>query len=511
MPKNNSTGTEADTKIYRTITKNIEYIKNLFGESTDVVFRSFQLDGQRAELIFIDGLINTDSIQMHALYHLLTQQSDQRTTLRDVEEQMQSIAQVNKTNKMEEMIDHILDGNTVLLVDRFDQAIIFDAKGGQQRSVSEPDTETAIRGPREGFTENLRVNTSLVRRKLRTQNLKIKSMKVGDKTKTSLAILYVDGLASPKLLEEVENRLKRIEIDGVLETGYIEELIEDNPWTLFPQIQNTERPDTVAANLLEGRVAILLDGTPFSLIIPSTFWQLLQASEDYYERFYISIFLRWLRIFFLIIALFLPALYIAVTTFHQEMLPTSLLLSVASSREVIPFPAFVEALIMEVSFEALREAGVRLPRTIGQAVSILGALVIGQAAVQAGIVSAPMVIIVSITGIASFTIPRFNLAISIRLLRFPMMLLAATLGLFGILVGLTLLTAHLCKQRSFGVPYLAPVAPLSLNELKDVFIRVPWWSMKYRPKHIVGGNLKRESGNMYPPNPQNRHKGERDS
>ncbi|MBO8171619.1 MAG: spore germination protein [Bacillaceae bacterium] len=482
-----------DQNIERNIEKNEEFLRALFTDSTDLIFRTFSIEGVKALLVFIDGMVDTKSIQFHALMHMLTRADSMQLNLQNVKNQMNSISSVNETKKMKETVSHILDGNCILLVDRLDHAIVFDAKGGERRSVSEPESEAAIRGPREGFTENLRVNTSLVRRKLKSQHLKLKSMKLGEHTKTSLAIMYLEDVASSQLVEEVTRRLEKVDIDGVLESGYIEELIEDNPWSFFPQIQHTERPDTVAANLLEGRIAILLDGTPFALIIPTTFWQLIQASEDYYERFHISIFLRWLRLIFIAIALFLPALYIAVTTYHQEMLPTSLLLSVASSREAIPFPALIEALIMEISFEALREAGVRLPKTIGQAVSILGALVVGQAAVQAGIVSAPMVIIVSITGIASFTIPRFNLAISIRLLRFPMMILAAILGLYGILIGLILLTAHLCKLRSFGVPYLAPVAPLTLHEMKDIFIRVPWWSMKYRPKHVAGQNLEREN------------------
>ena len=289
------------------------------------------------------------------------------------------------------------------------------------------------------------------------------------------------------------NRLKRIEIDGILESGYIEEMIEDNPYSPFPQIMTTERPDIACSNLLEGRAVILVEGTPFSLIAPISFFSLLQSHEDYYQRFMIGTIIRWLRYLFLGVSLLFPSLYVAILTFHQEMVPAQLLLSMASSREAVPFPAIVEALLMEIAFEALREAGVRLPKQIGSAVSIVGALVIGQAAVQAGLVSAPMVIIVAITGISSFMIPRYVAGIAIRMLRFPIMLLASTLGLLGIMMAIIAIAIHLCTLRSFGVPYLAPLAPLKVRELKDVLWRSPLWMMDTRP-HLTGeSNLYRQS------------------
>jgi len=246
---------------------------------------------------------------------------------------------------------------------------------------------------------------------------------------------------------------------------------------------------------VEGRFAILVDGTPFVMIGPITVWQLLQASEDYYERYYISNLIRWLRFGFALIALYLPALYVAVVTFHPDMLPTTLLLSVAAAREAIPFPALVEMLIMEVSFEALREAGIRLPKTVGQAVSILGALVVGQAAVEAGIVSAPVVIIVSLTGIASFTIPRFSLAITIRILRFVMIFAAAAFGLYGLVIATIMLVAHMCNLNSFGVPYLTGLAPFRGRDQQDIFIRAPWSRMNYMPGTYVQSRQKRTDPN----------------
>ncbi|MBP3952941.1 spore germination protein [Bacillus sp. YZJH907-2] len=472
--------------------------KEIFSHCSDLVYRKIEIEGRQAYVIYLDGLIKTEDLQNHVIDEVLARKQVGQLSVEKVEEEIVTVSAVKDQSYLEDAANDILEGNAVLTIDGHNKGIVFSIPGYKTRGVSEPDSEAAIRGPREGFIESLRVNTSLVRRKIKTTNLKIESMKIGVQTQTNIGIAYIDGIVDKNVLKELKHRLDRIDIDGILETGYIEELIEDNSWSIFPQIQITERPDTAAANLLEGRVAIFVDGTPFVMILPSTFWQQFQASEDYYDRVYIAIFLRVLRLMFVAVALMLPAFYVAVTTYHQEMIPTNLLLSVAAARESIPFPAIVEAFIMELSFEALREAGVRLPKTIGQAVSILGALVIGTAAVEAGIVSAPMVIIVSLTGIASFTIPKFSLAIAIRLLRFPLMILASIFGLFGIVVGMVILLIHLCKLRSFGVPYFEPVAPLRFSELKDVFIRTPIWMQNSRPDDFVKENKKRQANDLKP-------------
>lgn len=335
-------------------------------------------------------------------------------------------------------------------------------------------------------------------RRIKSCRLKMEVLKIGTLTQTDVAIFYIDGIVNDKLVREVKKRLERIEIDGVLESGYLEEFIEDDPNSIFPQVNTTERPDRLCACLMEGRVGILVDNTPMCLIVPATFPQLLQSPEDYYNRFPYATFTRVLRVITMNIALLLPSLYIAVLTFHQEMLPTPLLISIAGQREGVPFPAFLEALMMELVFEFLREAGVRLPRPIGQAVSIVGALVIGQAAVSAGLVSSAMVMVVSLTAIASFTIPTISGSYVIRLLRFPIMILAASFGLFGVMVGLMAVLIHICQLRSFGVPYLAPLAPLKFSELKDTFIRMPWWAMTRRPTLLKVPDPVRQKPNQKP-------------
>jgi spore germination protein KA len=331
----------------------------------------------------------------------------------------------------------------------------------------------------------------MIRRRLKTTKLKFESIKVGKLSKTEVVITYLDSIAQQSIVEEVRSRLHEINIDAIEDSGYILEFIEDNPYSLFPQVLQTERPDRVVGSLLEGRIGIIVENSPFALIVPVTFFQMMNSPEDYYGRFIMTSFIRFIRYLFLLVALLFPAIYIAVTTFHHELLPTNLLFSVAASREKVPFPAVIEALLMEITFEALREAGLRLPRPIGSTVSIVGALVIGQAAVEAGIVSAPLVIVVSTTGIASFMFPSYPLTGAIRLLRFLMIFLAATLGFYGILLGVLFILVHLVQLRSFGVPYLSPIAPFNFNNLKDIFVRAPWWKMNERPEQVGKRNLMR--------------------
>ena len=483
----------------------IQEFKMIFERSSDIVYREFQVGCQKGTLIFLDGLVSTELMDADILKPLFNYGKDQvcpseiHLIKQLLLEQVITAAQISEGQKIGDVIDHVLSGDTAVLIDGMQQALFISLQQWDKRSVEESSTEPVVRGPREGFTENLRTNTTLIRRRLKTPKLKMESATVGRLSKTNIVMTYLEDIADESLVAEVRKRIHRIDIDAVLESGYIEELISDNPFSIFPQVAYTERPDKVVGNLLEGQVGILIDTTPFCLIAPQTFFQFLQGTEDYYLRYPVASFIRFIRYLFLLISLLLPSLYIAVTTFHQEMIPTSLLLSVASSRETVPFPAFVEALIMEISFEGLREAGVRMPRPVGQAVSIVGALVIGQAAVQAGIVSSPMVMIVALTGIASFINPSYNLGNSIRILRFPMMILAGVMGLYGVLLGAIALQIHICRLRSFGVPYFSPVAPMDADSiLKDVIIRAPRWAMVKRPGLGVNHKTKRMKDTLRP-------------
>ncbi|SDW46434.1 spore germination protein [Paenibacillus sp. CF384] len=462
---------------------NNDLLHAIYSDCKDVMFREFLIGNTtEAFVVYIDGLANVELLDQHVIRPLLELPAESSGDL--TSGRLASILTLSlmlEHDLVEEAIECLGRGCGLLVIDGMSKGMSIGIAKWEKRSIEEPGAEAVVRGPREGFTETISVNTAMIRRKIKTPSLKMVPYYLGRQTRTEVLISYIEGIAEPSLIEEVRERIERIDIDGILESGYIEGLIEDNPFSPFPQIQVTERPDVVSASLLEGRVAILVDGTPFALIAPATLFTMLQSPEDYYQRFLIGTFIRWLRYLFFIITLILPSLYVAIMTFHQEMVPTSLLLSIAKSREDIPFPALVEALLMEVSFEALREAGVRLPRQVGAAVSIVGALVIGQAATSAGLVSAPMVMVVAITGIASFMMPQYSSGIAIRMLRFPIMVLSGMLGLLGLMLGVIVVVIHLCSLRSLGIPYLQPIAPMKGSEMKDVLVRAPIWMMRKRP------------------------------
>ncbi|WP_338554766.1 spore germination protein [Paenibacillus sp. KS-LC4] len=473
---------------------NIEILNTIYNGSVDIKSRTFPIAGKtEAFLLFIDGMVNETLIDLHILAPLLQTRTEASELDFAYIRSVVSTSQLSIATSFNELLQYISTGSAALLINHLPFGIAINLSGWKQRGIEEPAAESIIRGPREGFTETMSVNTSMLRRKIKDAALKLNSIQVGRYTKTEVVIAHIDGIANHSLVEEVRHRIEGIDIDGVLESGYIEALIEDHPYSPFPQVQVTERPDVVSASLLEGKIGIMVDGTPFCLIAPTTFMSMLQSPEDYYQRFMISTFIRWLRFLFLFISLLLPSLYVAVLTFHQEMVPTSLLLSIAKSREEIPFPALIEALLMEVSFEALREAGVRLPKQVGSAVSIVGALVIGQAATSAGLVSSPMVMVVAITGIASFLLPQYSAGIAIRVLRFPIMFLAGMFGLLGLMLGVIAIIIHLCSIRSLGVPYLQPLAPMKWSEMLDTLMRAPIWKNRKRPSFTGRKNEIRQS------------------
>jgi spore germination protein len=309
----------------------------------------------------------------------------------------------------------------------------------------------------------------------------IRTIQLGRRSKTDIAYVYIKGITDPDLIEEVEERLNEIDIDQILSSGHLEQLIQDNTYSPLPQIQSTERPDKAVANLMEGRVAILVDNSPFALLTPSTFAQFFQSPEDYNERWFVASFIRILRWFASFLAVFTPAVYIAVVTYDSGLIPTRLALSIAASRAGVPFPSLIEALLMESTIELLRESGARLPSAIGQTIGIVGGIIIGDAAVKAGITSPIMVIIVAVTAIASFVIPSYSAAIGIRLIRFPLMILAGFLGLYGVMIGFIALNIHMVSLKSFGIGYMSPQAPVIFQDMKDLIIRVPAKKMRKRP------------------------------
>ncbi|MCR6109236.1 spore germination protein [Bacillus sp. A301a_S52] len=458
-------------------------IQEQLGKSTDVVYHCFTTwSGQPCALVYIEGIVSREGVQRYVLEPLI-RSHERKQSFHDLLENVflkkhLAVAGYRICHDIGNALQELLDGSVLLLMDQEVTMASFPLGKYEMRQVNESTNENVIRGPKEAFVEDLKTNISLLRRKIKSEKLTVDMLRFGELTHTKASILYLNGVCEEQLVHEVKERLGKIELDGVLDSGYLEAFLEDEPMSPFPQLENTERPDVAAASLLEGRIAILLDGSPVCLIAPVTFFMLMQAAEDYYQRAMVGTWVRWVRFFSILISLTLPSLYVAITTFHAEVLPTNLMLTIAAARDIVPFPALLEALMMELTFEVLREASVRIPKPLGQAISILGALVIGTAAVQAGIVSAPMVIVVSLTGITSYVVPHNNLGTSIRLLRFPVLIMASVFGVFGIMICFVLIILHLCTLRSLGTPYLTP---LNWSEWKDVFVRVPWTMMKNRP------------------------------
>ena len=392
---------------------------------------------------------------------------------------------LSECRTVEEAAKELLSGKTIVLRDGFALAWAAATDGGARRGVTEPASEAVVRGPRESFNESLLTNLGLIRRRLYTPRLRVETRTIGHVSNTPVALLYIDGLAKPDILQEVRNRLNKIDIDGVVESQYIEEFIEDPVYSPFPTVFNTERPDRVAAALLEGRIAILTEGTPVALVVPATITLFLYSNEDYYQRYDIATLLKLLRTVTFFLSFLLPSFYVALLTFHQEMIPTPLLIALTGQREGVPFGIALEVFLMEVTFEVLREAGIRLPKTIGSAVSIVGGLVLGQAAVEASLIGPGTVIAVSATAIASFTTPSYGFAIASRMIRFAMLLLTAFIGSFGFFFGLILIAIHLNTLRSFGVPYMSPFVPLQWRSWRDMVVRAPWWAMRQRPSQVA--------------------------
>jgi spore germination protein KA len=501
-----------DDVLSYSLEQNVRLLMDLFGNTSDLVVRNLEITPTEilGTVVWIDSLVDTKIISDHILRPFIREKTKVQVesigaSLISEFKNSLTAAGICETASMQQIMSGLLDGKAVIFRDKNSQALLITATGFKERSVEEPVTEIVVRGSREGFTESLRTNTGLVRKRLRTPHLRVEAFVLGRQTNTKVNLLYLANIANPSVVAEARDRISRIQVDGVIESGYIEEMIEDSSFTLFPTIDNTERPDTLVAHLLEGKIGIIIDGTPFALTAPVVFWQHLQSSDDYYLRYPIASFVRILRSIAFLASLLLPSLYVAAITFHQELIPAPLLISTAAAREGVPLPPVLEALLMELIFEGLREAGVRMPRPIGQAVSIVGALILGEAAIAAGIVSSSMVITVAGTAIASFIIPSSDAAIATRLLRFPMLILAGTFGLFGILWGTIFMHIHLCTLRSFGVPYLSPVFPTNYADLKDVIIRAPHWAMQNRPESVLWRKNRRQSPETSPPLPPKRN------
>ncbi|AIF42430.1 spore germination protein [Virgibacillus sp. SK37] len=477
-----------DIAIGEDLEKNLEDIKTMLDSPDDLIVRQVSKDNHLYAIVYISGLVEMDFVQNNILKNLQTNTRefpDKANSLLDLfYQEMIAITEIKKAKSLDNISYAILSGNSVLFVDGIDSVLIMGTAGGEKRKIQEPISESLIRGPREGFVESINTNTVILRRYLRDPNLRFKTYETGRRSKQKLVLSYVTGIVNPEIVKEVNRRLETIDLDTLPESGYVEQWIEDSFLSPFPQLLNTERPDKVAAALNQGKVAILLDGTPFVLIAPVTLSDTLQSPEDYYERWSVSSLIRILRFFGVSISLFLPALYIALVSYQPGMIPTKLTFSIAATREGVPFPAVIEAIAMGVTMELLREAGARLPQSIGQTIGIVGGLVIGEAAVQAGVVSPIMVIVVALTAIASFTYPSYSTAIAFRVIRFGLMVAAGIFGLYGIILFYIGIMIHMVNLKSFGIPYSTPFTPSFMDDFKDLVIRAPITMLKKRPLYM---------------------------
>lgn len=479
-----------------TVDSNIKIFKSIFNNDDTIIYHEFQNQNTcdvKCCIIFANGMIERRILNESIVAPIMNNPSlnINKDLLDYVLYKVISTCEGKKSSNVNNMIEQILSGDTLLLLDGFSEVIIIESKGWKTRSIEEPSTEKIVRGPREGFNESLITNLCMVRRKLRTTDLKFKFLNLGVRSNTQACICYIEGIANEKILKEFEKRLAGIDLDGMLATGYVMELIKDAPLSPFKTIGSTERPDVIAAKLLEGRVALILEGTPVAITVPHVFIEYFQTNDDYYISYYFSSISRLLRIIGFTIATSVPAIYVALTTFHQEMIPTPLIVSIAQSRQGVPFPSIIEAIGLLIVFEIIRETATRTPTQMGQTLSIVGALVIGQAAVDARLVSAPMIIIVALAGITGMIIPKMKGAVLV--LMFLFLFLSAFLGMYGYIFGVAGLLIHLFEIRSFGVPFMLNLTSLDPQDLKDTAIRAPWWYMKHRPKYMSKDNKRKAS------------------
>ena len=395
-----------------------------------------------------------------------------------------ALSDVEPYEYMEDAILGVLIGDSVFFVDGVARALKIPDQGYPKMGVSKSEAEKVVRGSDESFTESEKANTALIRKRIRNTQLKVKEFQVGVRSFTNVAIVYVEGLADPKLIHEIHARLTEYDIDGVMDSGVVEQLAEESWLSPFPQFQSTRRPDRAAMEVLNGKIVVLVDNSPVALLLPTDVNSFLKTTDDYYNRFHMATFARIIRYVAAFFALTLPGLYLAMTNFHTQILPTPLLMSFWQARQGVPFPAALEVLLMELSFELIREAGVRLPGTMGNTIGIVGGLIIGQAAVEANLVSPIVVIVVAFTALCSFAIPNEEFAFSFRILKFVLIALSAWLGFFGFLIGIFLVLVHLASLKSFDVPYLSPYVGAQLNEYqdeKDSVVRFPLRMIWKRP------------------------------
>lgn len=513
MPKLNVEAAVVMKYVNANLKENIDYISKCFERCADVVQKQIFINQGQYPIyvVYMDSMIDSDLVENNILKTLVfcfeknqvcpkvntkggtekeIEAEKQENLLSYIEQHAMLTANVSMVSEFDSIITDIMAGKTAIFGAACDKALMIDGKGYPKRGVDEAQSEVSVRGAKDSFNESLRTNTILIRRRIRDTKLKTEQIKIGRRTQTDIAIMYMDDLVRPEILEEVLKELKSFEVDGVFDSGSLEQYMGRRWYSPFPVFQATQRPDKASSALLEGRVVLVVDNSPTVIMAPATLNCFFQASDDYYYRWGIASFTRCLRYVAALIAMGFPGFYVAVATFHPEIFPTSLLLTVAASRRGVPFPLVVEIILMELAFELLREAGIRLPGPMGSALSIVGGLIVGQAAVDANIVSPVVVIVVALTALASFAVPNDNFASAFRLLKFGLIVVGAVAGLPGFVLGLLVILTHLASLESYGIPYLSPYALSSVEpaeEFKDSILRLPLFMMRRRPVFTRAG------------------------
>ena len=478
-------------RLCESLSKNMALMDGLFQGDNTVIKRQFSTGGTNPLdccIFYCDGMVNNMAINENILRpsHEWKRRGDEEAGGNLLDYVARHVIQINElkfSQDINSMVRDMLYGDTLFLCQGSDRALILNTKGFSMRSISEPQAEQVLRGPREGFTEGILMNISMIRRKIRTHDLKFEFSQSGQQTKTAICLCFIEGVVDQRVLAQMRRRLQRIALDGILDSNYVQELVRDRPWSPFKTLGSTERPDVVAAKLLEGRIALIVDGSPVVLTAPYLFIEHFQSGEDYYVGWYFAAISRALRVLGFLFSISVVPVYIALITYHREMLPTSLLFSISAAREGVPFPTVLEAVGLLLAFEILRESGERTPAAFGQTLSIVGGLVLGQAAVEARFISSPMIIIVAFSGITGLMLPRLKGAVI--WCRLGLIALAAWLGLYGFIIGLAWMLLHLSTLKSFGVPVLRDAAPLTGRRHEDSYFRAPWQKMKPAGRFIA--------------------------
>lgn len=496
QPQGTGSRKQARVRLNRDLMENMVKVRVLSQNSTDLLERQIEVSGVPVAILMCEGMVNLQlftQILVRPLTELSLENADGEAVARWVSRETVLSGDQKEFFTYDELFSFLMAGFVVLLIDGVDRGIACGMQGYSFRSVSEPSTEMNITGSREGFVEPIRVNQTMIRRRLRSPSLKFEMYPIGEKSRTDICLVYLTDTADPRMVEEVKRRLGKLSSDILLSQGYLRPYLEGQPLSPFSSVGTTERPDTLCAKINEGRIGILVDGTPFALVVPYLFEEHFQSMDDYSYRPYYGSFIRLLKYFAFLLSIFLPGGYVAITSFSPEMLPDSLLFNIAASEQQTPFSMMTEALVIHLIYEIMREAGLRLPRPVGHAVSIIGALVIGDAAVKAGIIGSSMVMVVALTALSSFVVP--SLYEPAAILKFVFILVGGTWGLFGISVGFVLLLTNLCALESLGVPVMAPLSPCAPADLRDGLWRTGWkklGSFRLRIQDLPGSGWKQQ-------------------